>query len=128
MNEILPIRLCGSVFNINKLDILKKLIQQHSEANRTRIARLACEEFGWVNHQKKYKEMSARVALLKLERRNFITLPAPTKKNGNRKREDWKNFYDVDIPEIPLHIAVGKFEYIELKKVASKTDSYFWNG
>ena len=50
---------------------------------RTAIAAAACEALGWYRHDGQRKDMSARVALLRMAADGLLTLPAPRNGNGN---------------------------------------------
>jgi len=53
---------------------------------REQLARQVCQEFGWRNGQGRLKEMSCKVALLRMERAGLLVLPLPRGRNGNGKK------------------------------------------
>jgi hypothetical protein len=79
-----PGQLLGMPFGQSALEVIRSLIAAAEGANRARIAREVCSELGWVSALGKPRLMSARVALLGLDRAGLIRLPAATGTNGNR--------------------------------------------
>lgn len=51
--------------------------------NRLQLARRVCQQLNWVNGAGKLKEMSCRVAMLRMEAAGLLRLPAPLKSNRN---------------------------------------------
>jgi Domain of unknown function (DUF4338) len=79
------VRFCGRAFNAAELARIRALIAQ-GDTCRSRLARQVCQEFGWLNAQGRLKEMSCKVALLRMERAGLLVLPAPRGRNGNGKK------------------------------------------
>lgn len=80
-----PISICGHQMSSDDLNLLKRIVEQHQKSIRITISKELCKVFKWYQPNGKLKEMSCRVALLKLHRQGFIKLPEPTCKNGNGK-------------------------------------------
>lgn len=80
----IPQQLLGMAFGEAGLDRVRRLIATAEGANRAQIARKVCSELGWVCALGKPRLLSARVALLGLDRRGLIKLPAPSGTNGNK--------------------------------------------
>lgn len=57
---------------------VRDLIASRPEANRADLSRLVCKALDWYRPNGKVKEMSCRVAMLKMQRDGLIQLPAPT--------------------------------------------------
>lgn len=79
------LRFCGRQFSPAELEQLRHWLAA-GQLNRCDLARRVCEEFGWVNGAGQPKLMSARVALLRMERAGLLHLPAPQTRNGNGRR------------------------------------------
>jgi hypothetical protein len=77
-------RYCGRDFSDTQLDKIRQIIASDERLNRVKISRRVCEVFGWHKPDGGLKEMSCRVALLRMERDGLIRLPSPQKGNGNR--------------------------------------------
>ena len=79
------VRFCGRAFSPAELARIRALIAQ-GNTYRSQLARQVCQEFGWRNGQGRLKEMSCKVALLRMERASLLVLPAPRGRNGNGKK------------------------------------------
>jgi hypothetical protein len=82
--QSVPRQLLGMPFGEAALDRVRSLIGTAQGANRARIAQEVCSELGWVSALGKPRLVSARVALLRLDRAGLIRLPAATGTNGNK--------------------------------------------
>ena len=80
-----PARFCGRDFSPAELARIRFLIAQ-GNTWRSQLARQVCQAFGWRNAQGRLKEMSCKVALLRMERAGWLVLPAPRGRNGNGKK------------------------------------------
>jgi hypothetical protein len=79
------VRFCGRDFSPTELERIRSLIAQ-GNTWRSQLARHVCQEFGWRNAQGRLKEMSCKVALLRMERAGLLVLPPPRGRNGNGKK------------------------------------------
>ena len=68
-------RYCGRQFSEAEVSWLRELSRQE-------LSRRLCERVGWRKPDGHYKEMSCRVALLRMERDGRVRLPAPRKRYG----------------------------------------------
>ena len=75
-------RFCGRTFSAEELAWMRSLLSLES-LNRHRLARRVCQQLHWVNGAGKLKEMSCRVAMLRMEGAGLLRLPAPLQKNRN---------------------------------------------
>jgi hypothetical protein len=78
-------RFCGRDFSPTELERIRGLIAQ-GNTWRSQLARQVCQAFGWRNAQGRLKEMSCKVALLRMQRAGLLVLPAPRGRNGNGKK------------------------------------------
>ncbi len=72
---------CGRAFTETELSLIARLCQELP--TRVAVARRLCEELDWRSPNGQLKAMSARVALLRMERDGLVRQPPPTKGNGN---------------------------------------------
>ena len=79
-------RFCGRDFSPGELERIRALIAQ-GQVCRSQLARQVCQEFAWLNAQGRLKEMSCKVALLRMERAGLLVLPPPRARNGNGKKQ-----------------------------------------
>lgn len=68
------------------LNLIRCLLAEHPQWNRTRLSRELCERWGWRNDKGRLKDMACRTLLLKLERRGLIQLPRSQCPNPNAQR------------------------------------------
>ena len=71
-------RYCGRDFTPAELEMLRELAASPRLCpTRTALSRVACERLGWRKPDGGLKDMSARVALLRMQRDGLLTLPPP---------------------------------------------------
>ena len=70
-------RYCGKAWSEEDIGRIRALLEQEPQANRARLSRRVCELFEWRSANGRLKEMSCRVAMLKMHRDGLIDLPAP---------------------------------------------------
>ena len=68
------------------LELIRCLLAEHRQWNRTRLSRELCERWEWRNDKGRLKDMACRTLLLKLERRGLIRLPRGQCPNPNAHR------------------------------------------
>ena len=108
-------------------------IQALSDANpacsRRKLSQQVCEWLDWRSPNRKLKEMSCRVALLKLHREGLLNLPAagpaPPKRRRPRARKQAKSRGGGTPVKCPLS-KLGELEIVVIKNSDSKT-SRQWN-
>ena len=119
-------RYCGRSFSPLDIALIRRIIADDPKRNRTPISKMACELLGWYKPDGQLKEMSCRVALLRMQRDGLIALPPPQKKNVNGKLVI--EFSSRTAPPLcaPV-ITVRRFDKLNVAIVATKTDSSLWN-
>ena len=75
------VRYSGRDFTAAEMQVIRQLA--HSLPTRTAIATAVCETFDWRRIDGRLKDMSARVALLRMADDGLIVLPPPRNGNGN---------------------------------------------
>lgn len=74
-------RYCGRDFSGSDLELISAL--SRTLPNRMAISRALCEQLDWRRPDGRLREMSARVALLRMEADGLLQLPPPQSVNGN---------------------------------------------
>ena len=118
-------RLCGKEFGEQELGVVRAIVGASEGCSRAEITRRVCTALGWIDVRGRSKEMGGRVALLRLERRGLIELPAPRNGNANGRRLQW-----ADVAIAPTQVLEGSVEQlgrVELTLVRSQAESRLWH-
>ena len=118
-------RYCGRDFSGPELETIRQIIASDDSPNRATISRRACGAFGWYKQDGGLKEMSCRVALLRMERDGLIRLPPPQKGNGNRTAR--VRISSASDPKPDVCVGAGALEPLRLELVVKGTNSQLWN-
>jgi len=120
-----PIRYCGRLFTMEEMDWLRRLMASEPKLNRAQLSRRVCSELHWLRPDGRSKEMSCRVAMLRMERDGLITLPRPEKGNGNGRRRP--RLTAASDPKEPLSLPARAVTPLEFRPVDTPGDSSLWN-
>ncbi len=120
-----PIRYCGRDFTADEMDQIRHLIASDSARNRAQLSRLVCDRLRWLRPDGRRKDMSCRVAMLRMERDGLITLPPPQKRNGNGRQ--CPRFTEASDPKGNVSLPVGALGQLRLRPVDTRQDSSLWN-
>ena len=93
--------------------------------NRTQLSRQVCQDLGWINSGGQLKEMSCRVALLRLERDGLLQLPKPLSRNGNGRTVPALTAASAE--RAPVRAPVAALEPLQFQRVQTRADSRLWN-
>jgi Domain of unknown function (DUF4338) len=107
---------CGRQFTTCEIDLIRDLIEKGT--NRTGLSRTFCEKVEWRKADGGLKEMSCRVALLRLERDGHILLPAPQRPANNHLKKPKE--MDLPLPDIRT---VGALDV----EIVDTNTSALWN-
>lgn len=73
-------QICGRTFTAPEIDWINRQVETLPDLNRAELSRLFCRHVDWTTPEGCLKQMSCRVAMLRLEKSGKIHLPAPLKK------------------------------------------------
>jgi len=73
-------RYSGRVFDAAALEQVRGILRAHAGASRQQLSYRVCEALDWRKADGSLKDMSCRVALLRLHREGLIELPAPRRR------------------------------------------------
>ena len=76
----------GRVVSGADIGLIRDLLVEHAQWNRTRLSEELCRRWDWRNAQGRPKDMAARTLLLKLERGGHIRLPPRQRQSSNAFR------------------------------------------
>jgi hypothetical protein len=116
---------CGRTFTAQELDWIRQLIRSEPKHSRLQLSRLVCEKLAWVRQDGRLKDMSCRVAMLRMHTDGLIQLPEPRNKNGNgRTRPKITSASD---PRQPISLPAGALGQLTFRLIEDKKDSFLWN-
>jgi hypothetical protein len=112
---------CGRDFTPVEIDWINEQVEKYPDLNRVQLSQLFCSHVDWTMPGGGLKQMSCRVALLRLERSGLIRLPAQQKKVSRITKVHYSQKGE---PQQPIHIEAGKIELC-LTPVKRKTAPLF---
>ena len=123
--EELSFPYCGRLFTAAEIDSIRRLIASDHKWSRAQLSRLVCDELGWLKPDGRRKEMSCRVAMLRMERDGLFTLPPPQKGNGNGNNRP--RLTSASDPGEPFALGAGALGNLTFCAVSTPHDSRLWN-
>ena len=115
---------CGRLFEQPDLEIIRSLIALRPPLSRYRLSTLVCERLNWRRPDGGLKDMSCRVAMLKMHADGLIVLPAPKR----AKPASYGYHPDIEAAVIrPLTIPKVDLDGLSIDLVDGKSDSRLWN-
>ena len=126
MNKPNTHRFCGRDFSTLEMETIRRLIADNPKANRSRLSRMVCQELNWLKPDGLLKQMSCRVAMIRMQESELIELPLPTQTNGNGK--PYRRRTPEAEPELfTIQSSAGKLERLEPELVVDRKASHLWN-
>lgn len=118
-------RYCGRIFAEQEVEWIRQLIASNPKKNRARLSRVVCEKLDWVRPDGRSKEMSCRVAMLRMERDGLITLPPPQRKNSNGNNQI--HLTKASEPQAHFSCSLRELGEIKFHHVQRRKGSSLWN-
>jgi len=119
-------RYCGRDFSAADQATIGALLAGQPTANRARLSRLVCEALEWRRPDGRLKDMSCRVAMLRMQAHGLIQLPPPQKRNHNG-RPYHRRTPQAEPERLVLVASVGALADLRLELVTDRTHSHLWN-
>jgi len=116
-------RYSGKDFSKEEIEWINCIVSENSKLTRHKLSRLFCEKYNWRKRDGGLKEMSCRVAMLKMEKDGLITLPALKGKQGRPKKNEGYSL--LTLPMEKITAPAGQLN-IRLDLV-KKSESWLWN-
>ena len=117
-------RYCAREFSSSELTLIRALLAQSPPLNRYRLSLELCERLDWRRADGGLKDMSCRVALLRMQTDGLITLPPPR----NPKPVAYRAHPDIErAVEAPSVLPEIHLDRLTLEPVSIKRDSLLWN-
>jgi hypothetical protein len=117
------IRYCGRGFSFEELEEIRTLIANNPEFTRAKLSREVCLRLQWLKPDGKLKDMSCRVAMLRMEKDGLIRLPEPTYVKKFVKKIKFTTATD---PQTKVVCKVNHLPKLNLQMV-TKATSVLWN-
>ena len=121
-------RYCGRDFSAEQIQWIRKIsARREPKWNRRAISRAVCEHLDWRKPDGGLKDMSARVALLRMHREGRIELPPPSQKVP--ARIDLTQLAQTDPPSalIALPRSLDEVRPLQFQIIRSGPHSQTWN-
>ncbi len=115
---------CGRDFSADDMAAVTHLITQNPTANCAHLSRQVCVMFHWLKLDGGLKDMTARVAMLRMQKDGLITLPASQRRPS--RRPEFLATAATDAQPL-LSRPVHELAPLSLRPVAGKTSSRLWN-
>jgi hypothetical protein len=119
-------RYCGRSFTLNEIEIIRKIISQDPTRTRSKISKLVCQTLQWFKPDGGLKDMSCRVAMLRMYEDGLISLPPACKTVPPNKGCRIEYTQDT-APAKSITEPVDKLQNLKMSLVSSKNQSRIWN-
>jgi hypothetical protein len=116
-------RYCGRDFSEEELHLIKALVTEDANRTRADLSRLTCQILHWLKPDGGLKDMSCRVAMLRMQQDGLIQLPPP---RCQRPQTRIRISAETD-PQSRIDLPVHALPRLALNLVDSRTDSRLWN-
>ncbi len=117
-------RYCGRDFSKQELGLIRQLISENPSATRAVLSRLTCQALDWYKIDGGLKEMSCRVAMLRMQDNGLIKLPAPRHRHCPANNVQ---FTCATAPKPEINKPVDALPCVQLRIVMGRQQSRLWN-
>jgi hypothetical protein len=107
------------------LQEIRRIIAEDSARTRWAISQRVCEALGWRKPDGGLKEMSCRVALLRMQADAIVRLPPPRRRNGNGKGYARRTAQAQ--PQEPFLVPACALADLRIVPVSEPAQSRLWN-
>jgi len=116
---------CGRDFSRDDIQAIKRLMEQDPSLKRAPLSRMLCELFEWTKPNGEFKDMTCRVALLRMQADGLITLP-PSQMASTRRRPHFPPTAATDAQTLLLQ-PVHELAALTLRPITAAGASRLWN-
>jgi len=117
-------RYCGRDFSEQDLNYVRQLIKENPAFTRAQLSRLVCQALRWLKVDGGLKEMSCRVAMLRMQDDDLIELP-PARHRYRPVRQ--ARITTATDPQPLVNKPVHALTAVKLQLVHGKDQSSLWN-
>ena len=115
---------CGRQFSELEIESIRDLISTEPNLSRYKISVRVCEKLNWKRSNGRFKDMSCRVALLRMQADGLIDLPAARRARPISKLEYSEVESVITQPLSPPDVDLSR---ISVDVVSNREDSRIWN-
>src|SRR5258708_17640996 len=116
---------CGREFSHDDIQVIRRVMAENPTLRRTPLSRRLCELFEWTKPNGELKDMTCRVALLRMQADGLITLPR-SRISCVRRRPHFVPTAATDA-QTRLLRPVHELGALTLRPVTSTTTSRLWS-
>jgi hypothetical protein len=116
---------CGREFSHDDIQVIRRVMEENPALRRTPLSRRLCERFEWIKPNGELKDMTCRVALLRMQADGLITLPQ-SRISAVRRRPHFVPTAATDAQPLLLR-PVHELSALTLRQVTSTANSRLWN-
>jgi hypothetical protein len=116
-------RYCGRNFSDDDIRQIQSLIAEDATRSRAELSRLTCQALAWYKPDGGLKDMSARVAMLRMQEDGLILLPLPRTK----RPDPTVHITSKTNPGEALVAPARQLSPLRLERVTQKAQSRLWN-
>ena len=102
----------GRTLSQEDIQSIRRLIRDNPGWSRWKLSRELCDIWDWRNARGQLKDMACRTLLLKLNERQYITLPPPVRPSPNRKGQ--RNIPEIEHCSEPISGSLANLQPIQL--------------
>lgn len=117
-------RYCGRDFSKQELDLIRQLISENPSATRAVLSRLTCQAVHWYKIDGGLKEMSCRVAMLRMQDDGLIKLPPARHRYCPANNVQ---FTSATAPKPIINKPVHAMPSVQLRIIMGRQQSRLWN-
>jgi hypothetical protein len=114
---------CGREFTDEEITLIKRLIVDNPGITRQKLSTTFCEKVGWRKADGTLKDMSCRVAFLRMHRDSHIPLPAPRNSSNNDKKVPKRTLLAEPQPDIDNNAGAYDLQI----EIVGQSSSALWN-
>ncbi len=116
----------GRIFTTQEIKWIRGYITANPGLHRLALSRMVAQHLQWLGPNGRAKEMSCRVAMLRMHRDGLIELPAAQRKNGNGQK--WLHEFSIASAAGPLISApAGQLGPLVMAQAITVHDTRLWN-
>lgn len=116
---------CGKKFTQEDFELIRNIIRKNPKESRFSLSKIICKTFRWYKANGGFKDMSCRVAMLKMHRAGLIQLPDSRVKNYRAQSRIERTFFSE--PGVAISKSVNELNKINIELIKSTTSSKIWN-